>query len=218
MPRILIYNNDTGGIETYYRSLNDSMPYNTGKTLSVKEFRGSSNSDTLWTTKDTMMSWNQMRKIWGAPIDVGFAFKRIWEKGHGPFSQHYTGTAFDVAQEMTSDQREVLRDLAISSDIWSYVEPAFLTPTWVHFDKRLFPPACDKGGYPLVKLGDKNNYVMTLQDALISLGYLSGPIDGVFGNKTKQAVISYQKEKKLLPDGIVGCATWQSITNTIYNS
>lgn len=82
MAKILIYNNDTDRFETYYRGENESMPYNTGRTLTVNEFRGSSRSSTLWTTKRAMQSWNTTRFLWDAPIPVGFAFKRSWEGGH----------------------------------------------------------------------------------------------------------------------------------------
>ena len=82
MAKIIIFNNDTNRIETYYRNLSDPMPYNSNGTLKVREFMGSSNSPTLWTTKRTMQSWNSQRYIYGAPIYVGFAFKRPYEGGH----------------------------------------------------------------------------------------------------------------------------------------
>ena len=80
MAKILVFNNDTDKMETYIREETDSMPYNSNNTLTVKEFRGSSNSNILWTTKRTMQSWNSQRYIWGASIPVGFAFKRPWER------------------------------------------------------------------------------------------------------------------------------------------
>ena len=112
------------------------MPYNTNATLKVKEFRGSSKSNTLWTTKRTMQSWNSQRFIYGAPIPVGFAFKRPYEGGHGNQSQHYAGTAFDVGQILSQTQRTKLYNSAKKSGVWAFVEPISLTPTWVHFDKR----------------------------------------------------------------------------------
>ena len=39
MATILIYNNDTNRMEKYIRGENESMPYNTNKTLTVREFR-----------------------------------------------------------------------------------------------------------------------------------------------------------------------------------
>ena len=45
MAKILVYNQDTNRMETYYRGENESMPYNTNGTLRVREFRGSSKSN-----------------------------------------------------------------------------------------------------------------------------------------------------------------------------
>ena len=79
MAKIIVFNNDTDRMETYYRNEADPMPYST---LKVREFRGSSKSNILWTTKRTMQSWNSQRYIFGGPIPVGFAFKRPYEGGH----------------------------------------------------------------------------------------------------------------------------------------
>lgn len=122
-----------------------------GRTLTVREFRGSSKSPTLWTSKRTMQAWNSQRYIFGQPIPVGFAFKRPWEGGHGFQSQHYAGVAFDVAQTFTNAKRAVLRNSAMNSGVWSYVEPASLTPTWVHFDKRALSSACSSRRIPSSK-------------------------------------------------------------------
>ena len=72
LAKILVYNQDTNRMETYY----------TNGTLKVREFRGSSKSNILWTDKRTMQAWNSQRYIYGAPIYVGFAFKRPYEGGH----------------------------------------------------------------------------------------------------------------------------------------
>lgn len=136
MAKIKVYNNDTNRMETYYRSETEAMPYVTNRTLTVGEFRGSSNSPTLWTEKRAMQSWNSQRYLYGRPIPVGFAFKRPWEGGHANTSQHYAGLAFDVGQTLSNQQRAAIRNIAITSGVWSYVEPVNLTPTWVHFDKR----------------------------------------------------------------------------------
>lgn len=215
MATILVYNNDTNKMEKYIRSESEAMPYNTNRTLLVREFRGASNSNILWTTRNTMRSWNSTRYLYGAPIPVGYAFRRSWEGGHTGQSQHYAGVAFDVAQTLSNSKRNTLRNLAINSGVWSYVEPASLTPTWVHFDKRSFPAACSTGGYPLVKQGSKGVYVLIAQDGLNTLGYTTGGLDGVFGTKTKNAVIRYQRSRGLSADGIIGCNTWRSLQENV---
>ena len=157
LAKILVYNQDTNRMETYYRGENESMPYNTNGTLKVREFRGSSKSNILWTDKRTMQAWNSQRYIYGAPIYVGFAFKRPWEGGHGNQSQHYAGTAFDVGQTLTNIQRTVLRNSARNSGVWTYIEPESLSPTWVHFDRRFGTAACTSGGFPLIKQNSRGN-------------------------------------------------------------
>lgn len=215
MARIIVFNNDEDRMESYTRAETAPMPYNANGTLTVREFRGASKSNILWTTKRTMQSWNSQRYIWGAPIPVGFAFKRSYEGGHGIFSQHYAGTAFDVGQTLTAARRMALWNSARFSGVWSYVEPISLTPTWVHFDKRFGVPACISGGYPLLKRGSISNYVCIAQDDLNTLGYRTGGLDGIFGLKTYNAVKDYQLRVGLTVDGIVGCNTWRSLQQDV---
>ena len=215
MAKILVYNQDTNRMETFFRGENEAMPYNTNRTLKVKEFRGSSKSNILWTDKRTMQAWNSQRYIYGAPINVGFAFKRPYEGGHGTQSQHYAGTAFDVGQGLTNAQRTILRNSAVNSGVWTYVEPASLSPTWVHFDRRYGTPACSSGGFPLIRRGARGNYVCIAQDDLNTLGYRTGGLDGVYGEQTYNAVRRYQSSRGLSMDGIVGCNTWRSLQENV---
>ena len=215
MARILVFNNDTNTMETFNRGEDEAMPYVTNGTLRVGEFRGSSKSPTLWTDRRTMQAWNSFRFIYGRPIGVGYAFKRPWEGGHTGQSQHYAGTAFDVGQNIPNSERTIMRNKAISSGVWSFVEPASLTPTWVHFDRRSGPPACAAGGYPLLRQGSRGNYVLILQDSLNNLGYRTGGLDGLFGPATANSVRAYQKYKGLTADGIVGCNTWNALMRDV---
>lgn len=63
-----------------------------------------------------------------------------------------------------------------------------------------------------VKVGSSGSDVKAIQNKLISLGYLpSGEADGIFGSKTKNAVIKFQKDKGLTADGIVGTNTAKAL-------
>lgn len=59
-----------------------------------------------------------------------------------------------------------------------------------------------------LRLGVKDERVLKLQDALTKLGYDIGTADGAFGDKTRKAVMQFQREKKLRPDGLVGPETY----------
>lgn len=215
--KILVYNPSTNKMETYNRELDEPMPYSQGNNLTVREFRGSSNSDTLWTDRRAIEAFNKLRNLYGKEIPVGYAFKRIGEGGHTGMSQHYAGMAFDVGQKLNNEERSKLRQLATNYKLFTYVEPESLTPTWVHVDKRANNPACATGGYPTIRQGSKGVYVAVLQDALNFLGYNAGAIDGIFGNNTKNAVVRYQAAKGLKQDGIVGCNTWRTLTEEVAN-
>ena len=106
MAKILVYNNDTNRMLTFYKGLEEAMPYNSNRTLTVKEFRGASKSETLWTDLRCMEAWNSFRYLYGKPIFVGFAFKRPWEGGHSRLSQHYAGLAFDAGQNLDSARKK----------------------------------------------------------------------------------------------------------------
>lgn len=210
MAKILVYNNNSNRMEIYYRDLNDAMPYITNRTLKVGEFRGASESDILWTDRRCMLAWNSFRYIYGKPIFVGFAFRRPYEGGHGLLSQHYAGLAFDVGQNLNANERNSMRNLAISSGIWNYVEPVSLTPRWVHFDERQVA-----SGYPIIRYMSRGVYVCVAQDALIFLGYDTGGLDGIFGRKTESSVKEYQRTRGLVVDGIIGPATWKMLMEEV---
>ena len=205
MVNVLVFNNATNGMERHALQLHNPMPYVTGGTLTVREFRARSNSNIIWTDIRAMRAWNTTRAAWGRGIYVGAAFKRIGEGGHANQSQHYAGVSFDVGQNLTAHGRTQLRATATNVGVWSYVEPAYLTPTWVHFDARLGPPAC-AAGYPLLREGSRGVYVCTLQDALSTVRIPNVGIDGVFGPMTRNAVMTYQRQNGLSADGVVGDA------------
>lgn len=57
-----------------------------------------------------------------------------------------------------------------------------------------------------------------LQRLLISRGHNPGPVDGKKGVQTTRAVIAFQKENSLVPDGIVGPLTIAALTENIVAS
>lgn len=64
--------------------------------------------------------------------------------------------------------------------------------------------------YPLLRLGDKGNFVFLLQFILNQYGN-NLTIDGIWGNKTQDAVLRFQKENSLTQDGLVGKNTWKTL-------
>lgn len=216
MAKIFVYDPPANTLYTFYRTEDEPMPYSYGTTLRVREFRGSSRSTVLWTTTTAMESWNATRRTYGRAIPVGYAFKRIWEGGHGLQSQHYAGLAFDVGQRLSQAQRNEIWNTARRLGVWGYVEPLSMTPTWVHFDRRYLTAACGgTAGFPTVRQGAIGVYVLILQDALNALGYSTRWLDGKFGPATRSALVSFQRNNGLGADGVCGCNTWRRITSEV---
>ena len=60
---------------------------------------------------------------------------------------------------------------------------------------------------PVVRSGSSGPAVRQLQERLLELGYQLGEADGVFGTATENALITFQVQNGLDPDGVAGAAT-----------
>lgn len=64
--------------------------------------------------------------------------------------------------------------------------------------------------HPTIRLSSEGNFVALLQFILRNYGY-DISVDSIFGERTRDAVIRYQRENGLDPDGIVGQNTWRTL-------
>lgn len=64
------------------------------------------------------------------------------------------------------------------------------------------------------KLGTSGNVVRSIQSRLKQLGYLTGTVDGDFGEATQAAVKAFQANNGLNPDGVVGKQTFDKLNST----
>ena len=85
-----------------------------------------------------------------------------------------------------------------------------LTPS-VHAATSKATATVDYGTKDLA-LGSQGSAVTQLQKDLAGLGFYSNSIDGSFGAKTKNAVVSFQKSQGLKTDGVVGSITKTALT------
>lgn len=66
---------------------------------------------------------------------------------------------------------------------------------------------------PVIRQGDANAAVYTLQTELKRFGFYHDDVDGNFGEYTKYAVIKFQQNAGIEDDGIVGSGTWRALRN-----
>lgn len=63
----------------------------------------------------------------------------------------------------------------------------------------------------VLKQGSRGSLVRQVQTKLKSLGYYKISVDGIFGAKTRTAVINFQRDYGLKVDGIVGTQTFKAL-------
>ena len=73
------------------------------------------------------------------------------------------------------------------------------------------PAPTAQASYTTLRKGDEGPEVVTLQQALAELGYLSGAADGNFGTGTQTAVKKFQTDQGLEADGIAGKKTLEAL-------
>ena len=63
---------------------------------------------------------------------------------------------------------------------------------------------------PILKQGSRGDWVTIAQGRLVVAGF-PVDVDGIFGPKTKQAVMDFQRANGLTVDGIIGPKTWSKL-------
>jgi cytoskeletal protein RodZ len=89
------------------------------------------------------------------------------------------------------------------------------TPTTTPEDTTPSTPTITVAAGESLKEGSTGQEVKDVQQALTTLGYDPGAVDGNFGAKTKFAVGEFQRAHNLTDDGVVGPATAKAINDAI---
>lgn len=70
---------------------------------------------------------------------------------------------------------------------------------------------CGISASGLSKIGSRSEEVRAVQQALKEKGYYNYTVDGIFGTRTRSAVISFQRDNGLQQDGIAGEKTLKAL-------
>jgi len=97
--------------------------------------------------------------------------------------------------------------MAVDGDF--FAEIASADRVWTEFRTRQETAVAQVP--PTLRRGSKGGPVKGLQNALQARSYDPGPIDGVFGSVTENAVSDFQRDYGLTADGVVGPITWQAL-------
>ena len=86
---------------------------------------------------------------------------------------------------------------------------AFYRPLAV---KTEYPPEVPAvSAYPTQKIGSEGALVVLLESQLDKLRYPCGEVDGVYDERTRDAVMAFEKVERLSRDGVAGPEVWQKV-------
>ena len=180
-----------------------------GVGLSVRDFLARSHSEIGWTDLRLADAFDALCAEFG-PIYAGVGFRRLQSGIHRGQSAHYAGLALDIGQGLSPKMQAELRGFCIKSALFSYVQPDYLTPSWVHVEVKTASQASFFPDYPQLECGDPGVHSFLLQDALALCG-LPSPLTGYFSQATHRALVEFQGREGLVSRGYVDAATWQRL-------
>ncbi len=168
-------------LERYHLKAYHDMPYTAYGSMSVPDFFGRSISTVAWTSTDFLRTWTAFSLGCVRATNV---FARIFEGGHISQSLHYAGLAADHSCKILPGSFPFEEDGHVA-----------LSPS----------------GYPDLHPGCIGPYVFVLQDALMTLGYCGGELDGFFGKETLSALIRFKEAHNLAAGNICDAMTWNTL-------
>lgn len=103
-----------------------------------------------------------------------------------------------------------IRVLALSLTLAAAVSggAAFAVHRYVNEEQAVCGAAAEAA---VLRQGSTGSEVRTVQTKLKRWGYYDGAVDGIYGSKTKKAVVYFQKKNGLTADGIVGKNTFAAL-------
>jgi peptidoglycan hydrolase-like protein with peptidoglycan-binding domain len=140
-------------------------------------------------------------------LGPGFDATVIWAIGEGGQFEHVAEHEPPPVNTDGTYTRTVLVKRGTRATLRVSVNGVILPDIPLKVDGSILP-------FPLVRTGDRNHPVRTLQHLLRAHRHTVA-VDGIFGPKTDAAVRAFQKAERLSVDGIVGPKTWSALIITV---
>jgi len=132
------------------------------------------------------------------PVTAVKYFKAAAEKEHGS-SMHMLGLMYASGAGVEQNSTEALRWFRLARAQGFPVEENLLSEEGI----RKFSKQAGKTAEQIQKTAlERQKLVREIQEKLTELGYNPGPVDGLYGNKTKVAIQGFQQKKGLRVDGL----------------
>ncbi len=180
---IFIYNDLSRRLERYSLEAYDNMPYTLNNSMLVSDFFKNSTSYIGWSSSSFLKAWDAFSF---GEVRACHVFRRLCEGGHIQNSMHFAGLAadFDISDNVTTKEK--------ISSINNFFQFSENYSIHVHISSQN-----PKENFPRLSCGMSGLFVLILQDALNTLGFTGGGLDGFFGLNTKHSLGEFQKSQNL---------------------
>ncbi len=140
-----------------------------------------------------------MAYLYGDPSLAAEHLKAAAEKEHGA-SMHMLGIMYANGVGVPKNTEEAVSWFRLAKAQGIAVSDQLLTPRGVeaYFNKSR-------------QVRNQDDLVKDIQQRLIRLGYNPGPADGLYGAKTRAAIIAFQKRNGLPADGLATAALLEAL-------
>lgn len=174
------------------------------------------NEHTAWTDERFIHACNELCARFELRLIRSFVPLRPGYPLH--FSPHHAGLAGDFALPDTctniiSRQNEIRR-WCVSSGLFSYVQPQYITPTWIHAEVSVASPSSVFVPYPVIFPGNTGVHCFILQKCLNIMGFPC-LLSGRFTEDTLTALYRFRTAIGLPPEGYVDAICWQKLMSAV---
>ena len=156
---------------------------------------------------------DDLRVLYGSKNAITYSALRVGETGSAVRSLQYTlyelgyydGSIDGDYGQTTSD---AVRAFQIQNGLTPVDGVAGSNTLGRLYSSDAVPASAAEVDYGSIRLGDRGDKVVQVQDCLMQMGYLDG-INGVYDEATMDAVKAFQRDNGLTADGVAGSRTLQ---------
>jgi len=127
-------------------------------------------------------------------------FENAARQEHGG-SMYMLGLMWASGTGIQQDSTEALRWFRMARAHGVPVEQEFLTLQGIESYAREIRQASASSEITASTHGETKSLVREIQQGLLNIGYDPGPVDGLYGNRTRAAIEAFQKDIGMHPDG-----------------
>ncbi len=140
-------------------------------------------------------------------LSITWVHNALYRRPIYPLGQTY----LNPSRRSVENFRRFLLSYGTEPSWWSWQHTG--TTQWQALRRKIetpFPGYRPEREHMVLERGDRGDQVVWLQQLLHGAGF-DVPFTGVYGKKTRRAVVGFQKSRSLTADGVTGSTTWRRL-------